>query len=75
MCPTPEQVAAMSAVQLKVYLNRVRRIAARQLMTLRKSRRRDPRAHDFGLFWLVDSRGRTVVRGTITEVHIYLIHG
>ena len=38
----------------KVRENRARRAAQRQGMRLIKSRRRDPRALDYGQFWLVD---------------------
>ena len=38
----------------KVRENRLRRMAERQGLALRKSRRRDPRAIDYGVFWLVD---------------------
>jgi hypothetical protein len=37
----------------KVRENRLRRVAQRQGLLLVKSRRRDPRAHDFGLYALV----------------------
>ncbi|MEJ7790790.1 MAG: hypothetical protein WKF65_02320 [Gaiellaceae bacterium] len=33
--------------------NRLRRMAARQRLVLRKSRRRDPYALDYGSYWLV----------------------
>ncbi len=36
----------------KVRENRLRRMALRQGLVLRKSRRRDPRSIDYGLFWL-----------------------
>jgi hypothetical protein len=39
----------------KVRENRARRAAQRQGMRLIKSRRRDPRALDYGQFWLVDA--------------------
>jgi len=38
----------------KVVENRVRRAAARRGYRLRKSRRRDPRALDFGLYAILD---------------------
>jgi hypothetical protein len=38
----------------KVYENRVRRLAERQELVLVKSRRRDPGAPDFGVYWLSD---------------------
>lgn len=36
----------------KVFENRLRRTAERQGLAIHKNRRRDPRAHDFGLYWL-----------------------
>jgi hypothetical protein len=39
----------------KVREDRLRRMAQRQGLTLRKSRRRDPRALDYGRYWLVDA--------------------
>jgi hypothetical protein len=44
----------------KVRENRLRRMAARQGMELRKSRRRDPRAIDYGQYWLVDQNHRVL---------------
>jgi len=38
----------------KVRENRLRRMAERQGLVLQKSRRRDPRAVDFGRYWLID---------------------
>jgi hypothetical protein len=46
----------------KVRENRVRRAAARQGLVLHKSRRRDPRAIDFGEYWLM--AGRDLVPST-----------
>lgn len=43
--------------QDKVRENRLRRAAARQGLTLSRSRRRDPRARDFGRYWLADADG------------------
>lgn len=40
-----------------------RRMADRQGLYLRKSRRRDPRALDFGSYWLIDLRTSTLVEG------------
>ena len=42
--------------------NYLRRAAKRQGLMLRKSRRRDPQALDYGQFWLIDGR---------TGVHIF----
>jgi hypothetical protein len=38
----------------KVRANRLRRMAERQALKLRKVRRRDPRAVDYGRYWIVD---------------------
>jgi hypothetical protein len=40
--------------QQKVREARLRRAAARQGLRLQKSRRRDPRARDYGRYWLTD---------------------
>jgi hypothetical protein len=47
----------------KVRENRVRRMAERQRLQLVKSRRRDPKAYDFGRYWLHDQSGEVVVGG------------
>ena len=61
----------------KVRENRLRRMAGRQGLTLHKSRRRDPRAVDFGAYWLADERDRLVAgeRMTIEEIERYLTGG
>lgn len=46
----------------RVRENRLRRMAARQRLVLRKSRRRDPYALDYGSYWLV-SFNNTLVAG------------
>ncbi len=43
-------------VEQKVRENRLRRMAKRQGLTVVKSRRRDPRALDFGHMYLVNER-------------------
>lgn len=43
--------------------NRVRRMARRQGLRLVKSRRRDPRALDYGLYTLVDIESNATVGG------------
>jgi hypothetical protein len=53
--------------------NLVRRIAARRLLKLKRTRRRDPGAHDYGTYSLVDARGRTVASETLRQVHLYLL--
>jgi hypothetical protein len=40
---------------------RLRRMAERQGLALHKSRRRDPRAIDYGRYWLVDVRTNVLV--------------
>ena len=45
----------------KVRENRLRRAANRQGLKLIKSRRRDPRALDFGAYWLVTASGNVIV--------------
>lgn len=58
----------------KVHENRIRRMAARQGLTLRRSRRRDPRALDYGLYWLDRADGsQTSPNGsTLDEIELYL---
>lgn len=65
----------------KVRENRLRRMAQRRLLRLEKSRRRDPRAADFGSYMVIDHRN-TVVLGathngysaTLDDVEAYLIN-
>lgn len=45
----------------KVRENRLRRMAERQGLRVEKSRRRDPRATDFGTYHLVDVETNTIV--------------
>jgi hypothetical protein len=45
----------------KVRENRLRRMAARQGLHYRVSRRRDPRAIDYGRVWLVDAQTNGVL--------------
>ena len=44
----------------KVNENRLRRVADRQGLQLRKSRRRDPNAVDYGLYALIKRSGSTI---------------
>ena len=46
----------------KVKVNRMRRMAERQGLTLRKKRRLDPYAPDYGTFTLVDHRDKILAR-------------
>jgi hypothetical protein len=41
----------------KIRENRLRRMAERQGLALQKSRRRDPRAMDYGRYWLTLAEG------------------
>ena len=61
----------------KVRENRVRRMAERQGLVLRKSRRRDRRAWDFGNYWLMDADRNALVfpdvhGGSLEDVERYL---
>jgi hypothetical protein len=59
--------------QEKVRENRVRRMAQRQEMSVRKSRRRDPWAIDFGVYRLVDVRGNYLVcEGSLDDIEAHL---
>jgi hypothetical protein len=65
----------------KVRENRLRRAAQRQGLELRKIRRRDPRAIDYGRWWLIDveTGGVWLDQGrfglTIDEVEEWLAEG
>jgi hypothetical protein len=65
----------------KVRENRLRRMAERQRLALEKSRRRDPRAYDYGLYRIVDLYRNTVVAGggefsmSLDDVERYLTGG
>ncbi len=48
----------------KIHENRVRRMAGRQGLRLVKSRRRDPRAIDYGGYMLIEPNSAVVVAGT-----------
>lgn len=60
----------------KVKENRLRRTADRRGFRLTRSRRRDPRAVDFGRYWLTDKRTSALVTPdaglTLDEVEEYL---
>jgi hypothetical protein len=47
----------------KIRENRLRRMAERQGLQLQKSRRRDPRATEFGTYQLVDRYNDTLAAG------------
>lgn len=57
---------------LKAEENRLRRVAARRGMTLRKSRRRDVRAVDYGKWYLSSDGGDVFVAGSLSEIDRYL---
>lgn len=49
--------------ELKVRENRLRRVAARRGLVLRKTRRRDPGAADYGMYYLFTVQGDTEICG------------
>jgi hypothetical protein len=68
----------------KVRENRLRRAAERQGLRLMKSKRRDPRALDYGMYWLIKGQrgeargsGRNAIIGgermTLDQVEAYLM--
>ena len=62
----------------KVRENRVRRMAERQGLKLKKSGRRDPRALDYGSYWLIDIDRNVLVAGdqwgwSIDDVEAWLL--
>jgi hypothetical protein len=63
-CVTPAEQQAMDedamAMAEKVRENRLRRMAERQGLRLEKSRRRDPRAYDYGTYQLVNAWDNTL---------------
>ena len=50
---------------VKTRENRLRHMAARQRMTLHRSRRRDPRAAGYGRYWLAPASGKGPVIGAL----------
>lgn len=66
----------------KIRENRLRRMAERQGLKLHKIKRQDPRAIDYGTFYLVDLRldslvfpqsyGETGIGATVDEIEQYL---
>ena len=60
----------------KIRENRLRRMAERQGLALRKSRRRDPRALDYGAYYLVNPNRNCIVsreRLDLDEVEAYIM--
>lgn len=56
----------------KTHENLLRRMAKRQGYELRKSRRRDPRAVDYGTYALVPAKGKPRTFASIEEVEKFL---
>jgi hypothetical protein len=79
---TPREIEEMNPSQRAVYENLVRRMAKRRRMILRKSRRRDPGAFDYGTYTLVEELEDGMehfipgyVNLTLTEIHEILLKG
>jgi hypothetical protein len=53
-------------VRAKMHENRLRQAAKRQGVELRKSRRQDPRALDYGAWWVIDPNTNSIVAGDST---------
>jgi hypothetical protein len=82
---TEEQVTArleaLTPMEFKVYVHKLRRSAARRGLKLRRSRVRDPKALDYHGFTITDVRTRKVVLGrrpdgflpSIVEVERFLM--
>jgi len=56
----------------KVRVNRLRRKAARQGYTLRKTRRVDPDASDYGTYTLEPEKGKPRTFASVDEVEAFL---
>ena len=72
---SPRNPVDDGAAAAKVRENRLRRMADRQGLRLEKSRRRDPRALDYGRWNIVGIMGgtRTILTGqTLEDVEAYL---
>ncbi len=61
--PTQDEIEAMAPTEFKVLENRLRRAADRQGLRLAKSHRRDPRAADYGQYWLMDDKNWPIAGG------------
>jgi hypothetical protein len=63
----------------KVAENRVRRLAERRGYTLRKSRRRDAGALDYGVYWLVHTARNEIISPpegiSLTQAEEWLLAG
>lgn len=62
-----------SSTDVKVLENRLRRAAGRQGMTLSKTRRRDPRALDFGHYYLDRDGVRVLDAPDLGDVEAFLL--
>lgn len=75
--PGPDEISALDATQFKTYENLLRRMAQRQGWKLTKNGRRDPRALDYGRYYLVSAKGKyrlTPKAGaSLPEVHRLLL--
>jgi hypothetical protein len=56
----------------KIRVNRLRRMAVRQGYTLRKTRRMDPRATDYGTYTLTPEKGKPTEFASIDELEKFL---
>ena len=78
--PAAKDLSSMTDAEFKVFENRLRRMAKRQGLRLEKTRRRDPRALDYGKYMLVNVETNAVVFGadsshadaTISQIAAYL---
>ncbi|MHB8296153.1 MAG: hypothetical protein ACYDH5_16355 [Acidimicrobiales bacterium] len=66
-------LAGLRAREHKVRENLVRRRLARRGLMLRKSRRRDPHACDYGMLWVVDPERNCLVFGHRSQQPITLV--
>ena len=57
---SPDQINAMGDREYKSYESRLRRAVHRQGYRLERSRRRDPRAYDYGTYMIIDPQNNTV---------------
>jgi len=78
--PTSAEIEAMTPRQYATYENSLRRAAKRQGGRLEKSRRRDPRAYDYGTYQLIDDEKTLHAEGwayglSITDAHKALLKG
>lgn len=65
-------LVSMEQEDTKVQVNRLRRMAARQGYRLRKTRRIDPRATDYGTYMLTPEKGRPKDFASIDAVEKFL---